>query len=174
LLNSLLLSWGSTAPTGLRAPDYWAARFSFVLLAPVSGNYTLAVTVDDIAELHVNGEVLLAAGGSRRTVVWLERGYHDVMVHFLEVTGSASLRLTWDGGVPNTVGAAGDSLLHMCECRAARQQTTQQSATSPCVNCRPWSPSRPATSSWFGQVRLSLCKLSSMERQRGWPAAAPP
>lgn len=57
LLNSLSLNWGSTAPSGLRVSDYWAARLSFVLLAPVSGNYTLAVTVDDVAELHINGEL---------------------------------------------------------------------------------------------------------------------
>lgn len=43
--------------------------------------------------------------------MWLERGYHDVVVHYLEVAGSANLRLSWDGGVPNTVGVALNSLL---------------------------------------------------------------
>lgn len=107
LLNSLALNWGSTAPTGLRSSDYWAARFTFVLLAPVTGNYTFSVTVDDVAAVDIDDAVLLTRGGSRRAVVWLERGYHDVVVHYLEVTGSANLRLTWDAGVANAVSQGG-------------------------------------------------------------------
>lgn len=103
LLNTLSLNWGTSVPTGLRSADYWAARFSFVLLAPVTGNYTLSATVDDVAQLDLDGDVLMPRGGSRRTVVWLDRGYHDVVMHYLEAAGSASLRLAWDGGVPNAV-----------------------------------------------------------------------
>jgi hypothetical protein len=75
----------------------------------VTGNYTFSVTVDDVAAVDIDGEVLLARGGSRRAVVWLELGYHDVVVHYLEVTGSANLRLTWDAGVANAVSQIGRS-----------------------------------------------------------------
>jgi hypothetical protein len=103
LLNSLTLDWASTSPPGLTSSDYWAARFSFVLLAPVTGNYTIAATVDDFVSMAIDGEEQLPSGGSRRTAVWLDCGYHDVVLHFLEVTGAANLRMTWDAGVLNAV-----------------------------------------------------------------------
>lgn len=105
LLNSLTLDWSSTPPQGLKSSDYWAARFSFVLLAPVTANYTIAATVDDLVSMTVDDELQLPPGGSRRAVVWLERGYHDVVLHYLEVTGAANLRMTWDAGVANAVSA---------------------------------------------------------------------
>lgn len=101
-------------------------------------------------------------------MVWLERGYHDVVVHYLEVAGFANLRLSWDGGVPNTVGVASNSLL----CRYFKQDsktaenTVSANLLTCCVHCRPWSRYRPATSSGYGQVRPFLSKLSSTERQR--------
>lgn len=107
LMNNLTLDWSSSAPAGLRSADFWVGRFSFVLLAPTSGNYTLNFAVDDIVSVQLDGEQLLAPGGSRRTVVWLQRGFHDVVLHYVEAAGSASLRVTWDGGVLNAVSWEG-------------------------------------------------------------------
>lgn len=67
----------------------------------------------------------------------LERGY--VVVHYLEVAGSANLRLSWDAGVPNAVGVVLDSLL----CRYFKQDSKTVKITAfgnlltGCVNCRP-------------------------------------
>ena len=112
MLNSLALDWGSSAPAGLSSADFWAARLTFVLLAPISGNYTIAVTVDDLASVQVDGEVLLTPGGPRRTSLQLGRGYHDVEVYYLEGGGAANLRLTWDAGVANAVS---DKLTTCCQ-----------------------------------------------------------
>lgn len=103
LLNNLSLSWGSSTPPGLRSSDFWAARFSFVLLVPATGNVTFGATVDDDVSIDIDGDMLLAPGGSRRVVIWLSAGFHDVVVHYLEATGSATMQLTWDGGVRNAV-----------------------------------------------------------------------
>lgn len=103
LVSNLSLVWSSSAPAGLRSGDFWAARFSFVLLAPVSSNYTLAFAVDDLVSVQIDDEMLLRAGGSRQAVIRLGRGFHDVVLHYLEAAGAASLLVTWDAGLPNTV-----------------------------------------------------------------------
>lgn len=112
LLNSLSLSWGSSLPPGLRSSDFWAARFSFVLLVPATGNITFGATVDDVVSIEVDGDMLLGPGGSRRVVIWLSAGFHDVVVHYLEATGSATMQLFWDGGVRNAVGSDCGRLRH--------------------------------------------------------------
>jgi len=113
LLNSLSLDWSSSAPAGLRSGDFWAARFSFVLLAPTTANYTLAVAVDDVVSVQMDGDMLLAPGGSRQVVVLLGQGYHDIEIHYMEAAGVANLQVMWDGGVPNAVSRHGLRYTHL-------------------------------------------------------------
>lgn len=113
LLNSLSLDWSSSAPAGLRSGDFWAARLSFVLLAPTTANYTLAVAVDDVVSVEIDGDMLLAPGGSRQVVVLLAQGYHDIEMHFMEAAGAANLQVMWDAGVPNAVSRHGILYAHL-------------------------------------------------------------
>ena len=93
-----------------RFRDFFAARFTGVLLVPVSGDYTFTLHSDDGADLWLDGAPVLSdpprhVWRSRAATVTLAAGRHPIRVGYFDGNGTAGLRLDWTrpDGVTETI-----------------------------------------------------------------------
>jgi hypothetical protein len=66
-----------------------------------AGAYRFGLFVDDGVRLWVDGELLVdewqpARAEYHSTVVYLDTGYHDVVVEYFEDAGEAEIRFWWE------------------------------------------------------------------------------
>ena len=97
----LNFNWGTGAITAYAA-DYVSVRWSGVVMAAVSELFTFYATADDWVRVWVDRRLIIEAWGSGVCCnetwgsVSLTMGYaHDLIVDYVELTGSASLTLKW-------------------------------------------------------------------------------
>ena len=97
----LNFNWGTGAITAY-AVDYVSVRWRGVVMAGFSELYTFYATADDWVRVWVDRRLVIEAWGSGVCCneTWgsvnLTAGYaHDLIVDYVELTGSASLRLQW-------------------------------------------------------------------------------
>lgn len=109
--------WGGGAPLMVGA-DQWTARYEGKLVVPETGTYKLYSRADDGARVIIDGVTRL----NRWTYNWLQpevstsipltAGEHDIVVEYIDRTGNAGLRVSWNGpGVPQKVPIGPANLL---------------------------------------------------------------
>ena len=99
--SKIAFDWKGGAPSGLPG-DFFSVRWTGQLHAPVSGNVTFSLTVDDGGRLIINGDTLINEwqGGARRKVeaqYRLEKGKdYRVRVEYFDNHFTAAVQLGWD------------------------------------------------------------------------------
>jgi len=93
-----------------RFRDFFAARFTGVLLVPVSGDYTFTLHSDDGADLWLDGAPILSdpprhVWRAREATIPLAAGRHPIRIGYFDGNGTAGLRLAWTrpDGVSETI-----------------------------------------------------------------------
>ena len=99
--TQLNFNWGSGALTSYAA-DYVSIRWRGAVIPTVSELFTFYTTADDWVRVWVDRRLIIEAWGSGVCCnetwgsVQLTAGYaHDIIVDYVELTGSASLTLQW-------------------------------------------------------------------------------
>ena len=96
--------WGATAPAAAVPADNFSARWSADIAAPVSGDYTLVVTVaqaDDAFKLYLDHALILekaagAAGLAPEVIATLNASQlHRLTLEYAETVQNAAIRLEW-------------------------------------------------------------------------------
>ncbi|NNG34525.1 glycoside hydrolase family 3 C-terminal domain-containing protein [Nakamurella aerolata] len=93
-------TWNSSPAPGVPATNF-SVRWSGTLTAPTTGEYIMALTIDDGARLKINGSTVIDSwkDGATRTVtgkVTLTAGQPvDVQVEFYQAAGGARAKLGW-------------------------------------------------------------------------------
>jgi hypothetical protein len=95
-------NWGEGSPGEGIPADSFSARWAGDAVLP-AGTYAYTLAVDDGGRVWVDGQLVVdewhASGGAIYPFqVALQGGLHTFVVEYLEVSGSASIRLT--GGTP--------------------------------------------------------------------------
>jgi hypothetical protein len=95
-------NWGDGSPGEGIPADGFSARWTGDVMLP-AGTYAYTLTVDDGGRVWVDGQLVVdewhASGGATYPFqVVLQGGLHTFVVEYLEVSGSASIRLA--GGAP--------------------------------------------------------------------------
>lgn len=101
--------WGN--PAGLGAVDFFAARYSFTLQVPATGNYSFNLNADDIARMYIDKEWVGINRGGQQPTVMLQKGYHAVQIEYMEWTGYSSFNLRWNAGIANGVSGHQDGVV---------------------------------------------------------------
>jgi beta-glucosidase len=107
--------WTFNAPGRGISPDWFSARWTARLRAPAGGVRRLGVEGSDGYRLYLDGRLLVDdwRKQSYRTTlvpVSLAAGSsHDLRLEFFESAGNGRVRLIWDAGSPDDVGARIDS-----------------------------------------------------------------
>jgi len=103
----IAFQWTLFSPDPARLPyDWYSARWTGTLTAPVSGNVQLGIDGNDGYRLFLDDTLLIDNWSkvSRRTrlaEVRLEQGrHHHLRLEYREPVGNAWLRLVWNVGVP--------------------------------------------------------------------------
>ncbi|MDX1680853.1 MAG: PA14 domain-containing protein, partial [Akkermansiaceae bacterium] len=96
--------WGIGSPDPAIGSDTFSARWTGVMLAPRSGNYTFSALTSDGIRLYLNGQLVIDkfADQSTRwndgTPIYLTAGQLcDLYIQYYENTGSAVAKLKWTG-----------------------------------------------------------------------------
>ncbi len=117
VVTTLEQQWGGGAPAGV-TPDQWTARFEGKLVVPETGTYKLYSRADDGARVIIDGVTRLNRWTLNTwqpevsTSIPLTAGEHDIVVEYVDRTGNAGLRVSWNGpGVPNKVPIGPANLL---------------------------------------------------------------
>ncbi len=104
--------WGTGSPSNSIGADTFSVRWSGLLLAPETGNYTFSTLNSDGVRLYVNGVLVIddftdqTTGWTDGTPIALTAGQmYDVQMDFYENTGSAVAKLKWTG--PSFAGSNG-------------------------------------------------------------------
>lgn len=68
--------------------------------APVTGLYTFGTNSDDGSYVYIDGQLVVDNGGShgiryREGQIFLEEGYHDIVVQYFQEIGSRDMELWW-------------------------------------------------------------------------------
>lgn len=93
-------TWNSSPAPGVPATNF-SVRWSGTLTAPKTGDYVMALTIDDGARLKINGKTVIDSwkDGATRTVtgnVTLTAGQPvDIVVEFYQAAGGARAKLGW-------------------------------------------------------------------------------
>jgi beta-glucosidase len=96
--------WTLSAPDSTLASDWYSARWTGTLTAPLSGTVRIGVEGNDGYRLYWDGRLLIDnwKKQSYRTTVMpvrLERGRaYPIRLEYFESTGNARVRLVWDAG----------------------------------------------------------------------------
>src|SRR5262249_54551623 len=97
--RQLDFEWGTGSPGPAVPADWFQARWTGWLRAPVSGLYLLQVTANDGARLRIDAQPLIDGWsnvGTSDGLVYLEAGWHRLRVDFYETMGSAWIHLRWN------------------------------------------------------------------------------
>jgi subtilisin-like proprotein convertase family protein len=119
---------GLPADLGIINGDDFAVRWAGQLRIDVAGDFTFRYTTDDGQRLWVNGALLLDAWDDNThdattAAVFLDRGWHDLVIDHTEATGGAQAFLGVSSG-PELVGAMLPAdRLRPVEARAERYDT---------------------------------------------------
>jgi hypothetical protein len=107
------MKWPGAPLPGVSS-EYYSARFTGALTAPVSGAYTLCLVSDDGAELYVGGQLLINAQSAPAqrvcAVTALTGGQPTALeLDYWHPQGDGYLQLTWipPGGQSATVSLSG-------------------------------------------------------------------
>ena len=100
--ESLDFDWGEGSPGAGIPADRFSARWErhLNIAADESGNYIFSAEVDDGVRLWVDGELLIdswieQAKASYQATLSLSEGEHLVRVEYFELTGTASISVSW-------------------------------------------------------------------------------
>jgi WD40 repeat protein len=91
--------WGVGSPGHAVPGDWFQARWTGWLRAPVAGLYLLHVERNDGARLWIDVQSLIddwTTTGTSDGLVYLEAGWHRLRVDYYEGAGSASIHLRWN------------------------------------------------------------------------------
>ena len=91
---------GQTGKSTQKVSDYYGVRWTGKIKVPTSELYTFYITADDSAVVYLNHSLLLDTRGSvgvefRSQVLLRKSVYYDLLINFTEVTGAASVRLSY-------------------------------------------------------------------------------
>jgi hypothetical protein len=94
--------WGKGSPDPSVPTDHFSAQWQGTLDVPASGRWRFFLASDDGAHLSIDGRSVVNNGGThvmreRRGEVDLSQGKHAIEVRYAERTGSAGIRLDWEG-----------------------------------------------------------------------------
>lgn len=93
-------NWGSDAPDPTFLTDRFSARIQRSLPL-TSGTYRFTVQADDGARLWVDGHLMVdrwdGPAGTYSADIALTDGYHPVRLEYNDISGPASVRLSWSG-----------------------------------------------------------------------------
>jgi hypothetical protein len=92
--------WGAGSPDPQVGNDFFSIRWTGWLKAPKPGKYTLLLQVDDGARLWLDGRLVIDSwqwlvGNISTAEVDLTGRPQQMRVEYMEVTGGASVRLSW-------------------------------------------------------------------------------
>jgi parallel beta-helix repeat protein len=96
-------SWSSGSPAPEVPVDNFSARWQGFLYVPTTGNYNFYTQADDGVRLYLDGVQVIDqwnyVGFAERTynAVALATGWHPISLEMRETTGSAAIKLSWDG-----------------------------------------------------------------------------
>lgn len=99
------------------ASQYVSIRFSGKLLVPKTDAYTFYLTADDSANLAVNHTMIINSSAvcciEHRAVMMLYQGeYVDIILEYQQLTGAASISLSWSSSSMNKVIIPSSSLFY--------------------------------------------------------------
>ncbi len=96
-------NWGTGAPGPALPADGFSARFQRYLSLSAS-TYNFTVQADDGVRLWVDGQLLVerwdGPAGTYSAEISLAAGDHPVRLEYNDLSGPASVRLTWTGATP--------------------------------------------------------------------------
>lgn len=88
--------------------DYYSARWTGNIIAPVSGMIDIGIKGDDGYRLYIN-DALIIDNWKKQTVQQITKSYafkkdktYDIKVEFYETTGNVWFKLIWNAGLKNT------------------------------------------------------------------------
>jgi uncharacterized repeat protein (TIGR02543 family) len=104
--------WGTGSPHASVAADTFSVRWTGMLLAPESGNYTFSSLSSEGMRVYVNGTLVIdhftdqSTHWTDGTPIYLSKGQMaDILIEYYENTGSAVAKLKWTG--PSFAGVNG-------------------------------------------------------------------
>jgi hypothetical protein len=107
--------WGEAAPAPGVAPDFFSARWTGALEAPVTGSYTFSTVSDDGVRLWIDGRLVIDNWTDHPSTedvsepITLAAGRrYPVRLEFYENDGGAEVRLRWSylGGPTTPIPAS--------------------------------------------------------------------
>ncbi|MBF0122954.1 MAG: hypothetical protein HQL21_06060 [Candidatus Omnitrophica bacterium] len=76
--------------------EYFSVHWQGTLLVPTTETYTLAMVVDDRADLFLDGELILnGPWGHSSKEIFLKKGPHKIAIKYVQTWGEAYLKLYW-------------------------------------------------------------------------------
>lgn len=78
-------------------PRPYSIEWTGTLYAPTSGEYKFALNSIDTSRLQLDGQPVVEnpSGQTTENAIHLERGWHDITVHFSDTTGATRIYLYW-------------------------------------------------------------------------------
>ncbi|MET0282729.1 MAG: PA14 domain-containing protein [Steroidobacteraceae bacterium] len=97
---SISFDWGRGSPDPLVVADGFSIRWTGNLTVATSGWYTFQVGADDQAALSIGNQTILQTRNGATLAsapIWLDAGTSPIVLRMGEGSGSASVRLLWQG-----------------------------------------------------------------------------
>jgi hypothetical protein len=101
--STVNFSWGTGRPASTVAPDTFSVRWTGRVIPPADGRWTFVTQSTDGVRLWVNGQRIInnwtvhQLTTNRGSITLTADRAYDIRLEYFEQTGSATMRLFWEG-----------------------------------------------------------------------------
>ncbi len=90
--------WGTGSPSIVGKADNYSVRWQGMIFAPVAGQYTFYISVDDGAKVWVDNNLIIDKSlGNDSGIISLDRDkWYTIRIDYYENTGNAWVKLEWE------------------------------------------------------------------------------